>query len=89
MSENPYLFIVGCPRSGTTLLRRMVDAHPEIAITPETQWIPRFFKRRKGITPDGLVTPKVIDKLLEHRRFHLLGIGRDDLARLIGGGEPV
>src|SRR5215208_5806395 len=22
---NPYVFIVGCPRSGTTLLRRLVD----------------------------------------------------------------
>ena len=25
---NPYVFIVGCPRSGTTLLQRMVNAHP-------------------------------------------------------------
>lgn len=87
--ENPYLFIVGCPRSGTTLLRRMVAAHREIAITPETQWIPRLFKRQKGLTPEGLVTPKVIDRLLEHRRFHLLGIGREDLEKLISPGEPV
>lgn len=27
--------IVGCPRSGTTLLRLMLDAHPELAIPPE------------------------------------------------------
>lgn len=83
-NQNPYLFIVGCPRSGTTLLKRMVDAHPHIAITPETQWIPRYFKRRKGLTPKGLVTPKLIHKLFEHRRFPLLGIDRDKLVRLIG-----
>ena len=29
---NPYVFIVRCLRSGTTLLRRMVNAHPQIAI---------------------------------------------------------
>src|SRR5215472_17428060 len=32
---NPYVFIVGCPRSGTTLPQRMLDAHPKIAMTPE------------------------------------------------------
>ena len=32
---NPYLFIVGSPRSGTTLLQRLLDCHPQLAITPE------------------------------------------------------
>jgi hypothetical protein len=32
----PSPFIVGAPRSGTTLLRLMLDAHPEIAIPAET-----------------------------------------------------
>ena len=30
------LFIVGPGRSGTTLLSTLLDAHPEIAIFPET-----------------------------------------------------
>lgn len=34
-------FIVGSPRSGTTLLRLMVDSHPLLAIPPETGF---FFK---------------------------------------------
>ena len=29
-------FIVGCPRSGTTLLNVLIDAHPDIAIPPES-----------------------------------------------------
>jgi hypothetical protein len=32
-------FIVGSPRSGTTLLRLMLDAHPELAIPPETGFL--------------------------------------------------
>src|SRR4051812_37997117 len=32
--------IVGVPRSGTTLLRMMIDAHPGIAIPPETGFLP-------------------------------------------------
>src|ERR1700730_251254 len=35
----PAPFIVGVGRSGTTLLRLMLDAHPELAITPETHWL--------------------------------------------------
>ena len=31
--------IVGVPRSGTTLLRMMIDAHP-VAIPPETGFLP-------------------------------------------------
>ena len=35
-------FIVGTGRSGTTLLQRMLAAHPGIAIPPETQFFSRF-----------------------------------------------
>src|SRR5690242_20311251 len=31
--------IVGAPRSGTTLLRFMIDAHPDVAIPPETGFL--------------------------------------------------
>ena len=31
----PYVFIVGAPRSGTTLLRRLLSHHPELAIPHE------------------------------------------------------
>jgi hypothetical protein len=34
--QPPMAIIVGAPRSGTTLLRFMLDAHPEMAIPPKT-----------------------------------------------------
>jgi hypothetical protein len=37
----PAPFIVGSPRSGTTLLRLMLDSHPRLAIPPETGFLPR------------------------------------------------
>ncbi len=33
------VFILGVPRSGTTLLRILLDSHPSIAAPPETPWI--------------------------------------------------
>lgn len=89
VTQNPYLFIVGCPRSGTTLLERMVNAHQQIAIIHETHWIARYFKKRTGLTPQGLVTPELISKLSENHRFPHLKISRNDLEKLIESGEPI
>ena len=86
---NPYLFIVGCPRSGTTLLRRLVDTHPLVAVIDEMRWIASFFERREGLTPEGLVTPELVDRLLAYDRFATLEISREQLGRLIDTGDPV
>lgn len=41
----PAPFVVGVGRSGTTLLRLMLDAHPALAIGPETQFVPELIDR--------------------------------------------
>ena len=45
----PMPFIIGAPRSGTTLLRFMLDAHSQLAIPPETG----FFSRADALVGDG------------------------------------
>jgi hypothetical protein len=37
-SQPPFPFVVGCSRSGTTLLRAMLDAHPALAVPPESHF---------------------------------------------------
>lgn len=39
MNQAPMPIIVGAPRSGTTLLRLMLDSHPDMAIPPETGFL--------------------------------------------------
>jgi hypothetical protein len=46
-------FIVGCPRSGTTLLRRMLDSHSEIAVTPETHFGANYVRERDRFGVEG------------------------------------
>lgn len=36
------IFIIGSPRSGTTLLRLILDAHPHISVGPETNFLACF-----------------------------------------------
>jgi hypothetical protein len=83
---NPYVFFVGSPRSGTTLLQRLVDAHRELAVIHETLWIARFYEQRRGVDAHGSVTPELIDRLLAEPRFLRLEIGRAELERLLDGG---
>ena len=45
---NPYVFIVGCARSGTTLLQRMVDAHPLTCDHPRAALAAQLVRGRKG-----------------------------------------
>jgi Sulfotransferase family len=83
-SRDPYLFIVGCARSGTTLVHRIVDAHPEIAITPEMHWITRQFKSR-----NRLVTPEVVSELSRHKRFAQFEIPHEQFEGLLVSGEAL
>ena len=47
MSASGPFFIVGSPRSGTTLLRNMLDAHPRLAVPPrESHWVLGLAPRR-------------------------------------------
>jgi hypothetical protein len=49
-------FIVGVGRSGTTMLRLMLDAHPELTIPPETHFVPALIDAiEAGATPEQAV----------------------------------
>ena len=55
--DGPPSFIVGCPRSGTTLLAALCDRHSEIAATPESHFFSRFCKslpRRERYSAEDL-----------------------------------
>ena len=51
----PVPFVVGMNRSGTTLLRMMLDAHPQLTIPPETHFVPDLIKavREDDATPES------------------------------------
>ena len=47
------ILLIGCPRSGTTLLRVMLNAHPRIGIPPENRFVSQVWFRRHRFGPPG------------------------------------
>lgn len=47
-SERP-IIVLGCPRSGTTLLSVMLHAHPRLAVAPETRFLADVYRARLGL----------------------------------------
>jgi hypothetical protein len=86
---NPFLFIVGCPRSGTTLLRRVLDAHPDIAITRETHWITDLLRGDDAVSPNEPVTRELLSRLRGVKRFTRLGVDQARLEGLLSRTQPV
>ncbi len=50
LNSIPFFFVVGRPRSGTTLLRTLFDAHPNVSFPPECQFIINLYPRYGKIT---------------------------------------
>ncbi len=75
MNDRP-LFIVSCGRSGTTLLRWMLNCHPNIAIPPESYFIVEIYDRffTTYDKTNRTVREQVIRYLFDHpfyKEFHL------------------
>jgi len=51
--RDPFPFIVGRGRSGTTLLRAMLDSHPAMAVPPESHFVVPLIKRRRTLEKGG------------------------------------
>lgn len=70
-AERRPAFIVGMPRSGTTLLERIIDAHPDAKGVSELETIPRLFATLaarvgiQGTPPDALklLTPQHVSEI--------------------------
>lgn len=82
----PLVFVVGCPRSGTTMLERMLDAHPDLAMTHETHWVTKHTKRRRDLTREGFVRSDTLDRLYADDRFARMAPERGEVERVMKQG---
>jgi hypothetical protein len=68
--HDPAPFVVGVSRSGTTLLRLMLDAHPDLTIPAETHFIPKVANVVDRAIEEGAPTEVVRERALEAMTGH-------------------
>ena len=80
MSEDfkPAPFVVGVGRSGTTLLRLMLDAHPELAIPPETHFVPALIERFGASEPSA---GELVEAVTNEPSWRDFGLSEDELRK--------
>jgi Sulfotransferase family len=81
--QAPAPFVVGVGRSGTTLLRLMLDAHPQLAIGPETQFVGDL------VDQDilGAGAAELIDRIVTARTWEDFGLSRVEFAERAAGHD--
>ena len=86
----PPIVVVGCPRSGTTLLQVALHAHRRIAIPPETWLLVEGYRARAQFgdlrTAEG--RDRFEDWLTGQRKVRDLGLSRAELHALVAGAAP-
>jgi hypothetical protein len=91
MAERPpFPFIVGSGRSGTTLLRLMLEQHPDLAIPPESYFpISMRHRERRYVTPRGFDLGRFGDDVLGNPRFRDWTLDDDDVRARLSGVHPI
>lgn len=80
MQNPPFFFIIGRPRSGTTLLRLLFESHPHLLVPPESPFIIIHYKKYGKITNwTEEIINEFVEDLYKTRYFDKWLINRDDL----------
>jgi hypothetical protein len=80
-SKNPYLFLTGCTRSGTTLLQRMLDHHGDLAVSNDTHVIPRVLMSKRP-DPEWPLSEDLIEEVTAYKYFSKLGFDKEETRRI-------
>jgi hypothetical protein len=91
--RQPAPFVVGVSRSGTTLLRLMLDAHPELTIPPETHFVPKLVNVCERLSADGAATATIREQALEvmvtHPRWGDFGLDAEEVRERLERHDPL
>lgn len=86
------IFVLGCPRSGTTLLQLMLHAHHRIAIPPETRFVLTSYRSRNdfGDLREESSRRALARSIVGERRtlFYDLGLDAREITDEIVAGPP-
>lgn len=85
----PFPFIVGCGRSGSTLLRSMLDAHPDMVVPNESYFLEQLMLREDGFEIDGaFCLSTFLSELEGDARYQTWGVDTDVVRSALAAEAP-
>lgn len=81
------IFVVGLPRTGTTLTERIIASHSTVASIGETEFIQMLLRRESGVRAEEKMTPAMI-AAVSGKDITVIRDGYVDQARYRLGEEP-
>jgi hypothetical protein len=85
-SALPAAFVVGVNRSGTTLLRMMLDAHPQLTMPPETHFVPDLIDLAEAGSP---APEDLLETITRQREWGDFGLTEEQLLAAFAEIEPL
>jgi hypothetical protein len=87
----PFLFVVGCGRSGTSVLRRVLDGHSQLAVAHEARFVGPLSRRRARYESGDEfdVAAFAADLLADPAVRGNLGLRPEDVRAALGGAPVV
>lgn len=82
------IFIVGLPRTGTTLTDRIIASHSQVQSVGETQFMQMVLRRESGIDSEEKMTPEMIEAAAK-LDSQIIGDGYMDMLNYRLGDEPM
>jgi tetratricopeptide (TPR) repeat protein len=86
--EKTPIFIVGLPRTGTTLTERIIASHSRVESLGETQFLQMVLRRESGVESIEKMTPEIIEAVAK-KDMGKIADGYTDAARYRMGVEPM
>ena len=82
------IFVVGLPRTGTTLTERIIASHSQVQSVGETQFMQMVVRRESGIVSEQKINPEMIEAAAK-LDVDVIGNGYMDMVSYRLGDEPM
>jgi hypothetical protein len=86
--QDVFPVFVGSGRSGTTLLRTIFDAHPDLAMAHEPQFTGTVARKQKTLNRGGFDLGRFVETIYKNSNYRRMNLSRDDVEAALSADPP-
>lgn len=86
--SEPPVFVIGNPRSGTTLLRLMLTCHPKVVVPPEGAFMIHLYRKYRNYSGALNEIPAFVKEVLTASKMEFWGLDQVELITYLEARNP-